>query len=201
MRVLRRLILPQDYQFRAPAHQSLAGQALDRLLSSLPYPDAELARENPTRPWQTWPPGRTPWVGFRHRLDALYARAFKLGNIANCTLAALEDLFGPLNLDTVSQAVHFARYNKITNGAGRNCFVTVSRMRKLWPDGGTLSIHGVENGLADVRTLREMKDLMRAAGRASTFRTRRIPGFGHQDCVIGIRAHEKVFDPVEEFLS
>lgn len=201
MRVLRRLILPQDYQFRAPAHQSLADQALDRLLSSLPYPAAELARENPTWPWSTWPLGRTPWVGFRHRLDALYARAFKLGNIDGATLDALEDLFGPLNLDTVSQAVHFARYNKITNGAGRNCFVTVSRVRDLWPKGGTLSIHGDENGLADVRTLKEMKDLMRAAGRAATFKTLRIVGFGHQDCVIGIRAREKVFDPVEEFLS
>ena len=201
MRVLRRLILPQDYQFRAPTQQSLAEQALDRLLSSLPYPAAELARENPTWPWFTWPWGRTPWVGFRHRLDALYARAFKLSNIDKRTLAALEDLFGPLNLDTVSQAVHFARYNKITNGAGRNCFVTVSRMRALWPDGGTLSIHGEENGLADVRTLKEMKDLMRAAGRASTFETLRIRGFGHQDCVIGIDARKKVFDPVEEFLT
>ena len=196
MRLLRGLILPQDYQFRASPHQSLADQGLDRLLSSLPYPVDELRRETPTWPWP-----KTPWVGFRHRLDALYARAFCLRNMAAGTLAALEDLFGPLNLDTVSQAVHFARYNKITNGAGRNCFVTLTRMKERWPRGGTLSIHGEKNGLADIQTLKEMKRLMRQAGLAGIFETRCIEGFGHQDCLIGLTARDKVFDPVEKFLS
>lgn len=196
MRVLRGLVLPQDYQFRAPSEQSLADQALDRLLSSLPYPDEELARENPAIPW-----AKTPWVGFRHRMDALYARDFSLKNLSNKTLAAIEDLFGPLNLDTVSQAVHFARYNRITNGAGRNCFVTVSRMNQRWPKGGTLSIHGEENGLADVRTLMEMRRLMDDAGLGANFFTHRVPGVGHQDCLIGVNARTAVFDRIEEFLA
>ncbi len=196
MRVLRRLVLPQDYQFRVPAHQSMAGQGLDRLLSSLPYPDDELVRENPS-----WPCAKTPWVGFRHRMDALYARDFSLENIADETLAALEDLFGPLNLDTVSQAVHFARYNKITNGAGRNCFVTVTRMASRWPTHGTLSIHGAQNGLADVRTLAEMALLMDKAERTRNFETLELPGLGHQDCLIGTSAREAVFVPIEKFLK
>ena len=196
MRLLRGLILPQNYQFRAPDQQSRADQALDRLLSSLPYPDDELRQENPTWPWP-----KNRWAGFRHRLDALYSRAFRLKNMKCKTLAALEDLFGPLNLDTVSQAVHFARYNKITNGAGRNCFVTVTRMKQRWPTGGTLSIHGEENGLADVATLKEMENLMAGVVPDRHFKTLRIPGFGHQDCLIGIGAREKVFDPVERFLS
>lgn len=196
IRLLRGLILPQNYQFRAPANPSLAEQALDRLLSSLPYPDDELARENP---W--WPCAKTPWVGFRHRMDALYSRDFSLKNIEGKTLAALEDLFGPLNLDTVSQAVHFARYNKITNGAGRNCFVTVTRMKARWPKDGTLSIHGEENGLADVRTLVEMRRLMEEAELGQAFKTLPVPGMGHQDCLIGSAAREAVFDRIEEFLS
>lgn len=195
MRVLRRLILPQDYQFRAPAQQSLAGQALDRLLSTMPYPDGELARENPH-----WPCAKTPWVGFRHRMDALYARDFSLKNISDKTLAALEDLFGPLNLDTVAQAVHFARYNRITNGAGRNCFVTITRMQARWPTDKTLSIHGEENGLADVRTLTEMRHLMKESERENNFKELRLPGLGHQDCLIGTSARDKVFAPIEEFL-
>jgi cholesterol oxidase len=196
MRLLRRLILPQNYQFRVPPRQVLAGQALDRLLSSLPYPDAELARENP---W--WPCAKTPWVGFRHRMDALYARDFSLKNIADRTLGALEDLFGPLNLDTVAQAVHFARYNRITNGAGRNCFVTISRMQSRWPTAGTLSIHGEENGLADVRTLTEMQNLMNEAEHAGNFKPLPVPGLGHQDCLIGTSARDKVFIHIEEFLQ
>ena len=196
MRVLRRLILPQDYQFRTPGQQSLAGQALDRLLSTMPYPDNELARENPH-----WPCAKTPWVGFRHRMDALYARDFSLKNISDTTLAALEDLFGPLNLDTVAQAVHFARYNRITNGAGRNCFVTVTRMQKRWPTAGTLSIHGEENGLADLRTLTEMTRLMKQAEREGSFTAMPLAGLGHQDCLIGTSARDKVFVPIEEFLG
>jgi cholesterol oxidase len=194
-RVLRSLVLPENYQFRVPQQQSLAGQGLDRLLSSLPYPDDELFRENPLRPCAT-----TPWAGFRHRMDALYARDFSLRNISNRTLEALEDLFGPLNLDTVSQAVHFARYNMITNGAGRNCFVSVSRMRDRWPPAGTLAIHGEENGLADIRTLGELSNLMAQAPELK-FQALPIRRFGHQDCLIGIGAREAVLDPVEEFLS
>ena len=133
-------------------------------------------------------------------MDALYARDFSLKNISDTTLAALQDLFGPLNLDTVAQAVHFARYNRITNGAGRNCFVTVTRMQNRWPTRGTLSIHGEDNGLADVRTLTEMQHLMDEAERGGNFTAKRIPGLGHQDCLIGTSARDKVFVPIEEFL-
>jgi choline dehydrogenase-like flavoprotein/pimeloyl-ACP methyl ester carboxylesterase len=194
-RVLRSLVLPQNYQFRVPADQSLGAQGLDRLLSSLPYPDNEQWRENPLRPC-----AKTPWAAFRHRMDALYARDFSLANISDRTLGALEDLFGPLNLDTVSQAVHFARYNRITNGAGRNCFVTVTRMQDRWPAGGTLAIHGEDNGLADIRTLAELSQLM-AQAPALRFEQRVIKGFGHQDCLIGVGAREAVLEPVERFLS
>ena len=111
-----------------------------------------------------------------------------------------EDLFGPLNLDTVSQAVHFARYNMITNGAGRNCFVSVTGMQTRWPTTGTLAIHGVDNGLADIRTLTELSGLM-AEVPALKFQALPIKGFGHQDCLIGVGAREAVFDPIENFLS
>lgn len=193
MRVLRHLVLPQNYQFRTPSPPSMGDQLLDRALSSLPYPDEEHDLENPLQPC-----ARTAWAGFRHRMDILYARDFSLRNLAPLTLAAVEDLFGPLNLDSVSQAVHFARYNKITNGAGRNCFVTVTRMRHRWPKAGTLSVHGEDNGLADVRTLDLMGDLMQAAG--LNFAFHRVEGFGHQDCLIGKTAKADVLRTIEEFL-
>ena len=196
MRVLRSIVLPENYRFRVPAAPSLAEQAFDRLLSSMPYPDEELARENPTWPWAC-----LPWAGFRHRMDALFSHDFSLRNLSRKTLAALEDLFGPPNLDTVAQAVHFARYNKITNASGHNCFVTVARVRVRWPTGGTLSIHGVDNGLADVRTLGEMTNLMHEAEHSADFTPLPIEGLGHQDCLIGITAREKFFQPIHDFLS
>jgi cholesterol oxidase len=196
MRILRNIVLPANFQFRVPAEASLADQGFDRLLSTMPYPDDELARESPIRPW-----ARVPWAGFRHRMDALFNHDFSLRNIDHTTLAALEDLFAPPNLDTVSQAVHFARYNKITNASGRNCFVTVSRVKQRWPRGGTLSIHGKENGLADVRTLGEMTNLMRESDHAGDFKALAIDGLGHQDCLIGTSAREAFFQPIQDFLS
>ncbi len=196
MRVLRSVVLPANYQFRVPDQPSLGEQLLDRLLASMPYPDDELARENPIWPW-----ARLPWVGFRHRMDALFSHDFSLRNVARKTLASIEDLFGPPNLDTVSQAVHFARYNKITNASGRNCFVTVSRMKDRWPRGGTLSVHGDENGLADIRTLGEMDNLMRESEHGGDFEMCVAKGVGHQDCLIGVTAREAVFQPIQEFLS
>lgn len=186
MRVLRRVVLPEDYQFRVTTRQSLAGGLMDRVLSTLPYPRDEFARENPETPWE-----RTPWAGFRHRMDALYARDFKLANVADETLAAIEDLFGPLNLDTVSQAIHFARRNTVTDRAGRPFDTSRSVLQARWPRRGTVSIHGRENGLVDVKTVDAMRAQMGFAG--IPYQAFEIPGYGHQDCLIGRHAARDVF--------
>mgnify|MGYP006146245995 CR=1 FL=1 len=48
-------------------------------------------------------------VGTRHRMDALYGRDFNVNNVPDAMLECIDDHFGPLNIETVSQAVHFAR--------------------------------------------------------------------------------------------
>jgi pimeloyl-ACP methyl ester carboxylesterase len=194
MRVLRHAVMPQDYQFRVPGRQKVTGSLMDRLLATLPYPPQEFARENSWIPWK-----RAPWAGFRHRMDALYARDFTLGNVAEDTLLAIEDLFGPLNLDTVAQAIHFARHNAITDGAGRPFDMSGAVLRARWPTHGTLSIHGSENGLVDVKTLEVMKAQMAHAG--IPYETRAIPHYGHQDCLIGRHAAVDVFPHVADFLQ
>jgi cholesterol oxidase len=194
MRALRQAVLPDDYQFRVRPDAPLSSQLLDRVLATLPYPEDEYVRENPVRPCR-----RTPWAGFRHRMDALYARDFSLGNIADGTLDAIEDLFGPLNLDTVAQAIHFARQNTITDGAGRPFDTSVPALSRRWPRGGTLSIHGEHNGLADVKTLEVMQAQMGLA--QVPYETRMILGHGHQDCLIGIHADSAVFRHVTDFLD
>jgi choline dehydrogenase-like flavoprotein len=185
-RLLRRLVFDDSYQFRVPADRTLAGNLMDRVLSTLPYPPGEFERENPEVPWE-----RTPWAGFRHRMDALYARDFKLANLADTTLAAIEDLFGPLNLDTVAQAIHFARRNTITDANGVPFDTSRGVLQKRWPKRGTVSIHGSENGLADVKTLDAMRTQMAFAG--IPYAAVEIPGYGHQDCLIGRRAARDVF--------
>ena len=196
MRVLRQAILPEDYQFTVPTEeQGLAGGLLDRILSTIPYPTGEFRRENPF--WRFWK--RTPWAGFRHRMDALYARDFSLKNISDRTLASIHDLFGPLNLDTVAQAIHFARSNTITDGAGRAIDTQAGTLAARWPRGGTLLIHGIENGLADVATTDVFASHMERAGLQP--RVQVIPGYGHQDCLIGEHAHDDVFPHITRFLE
>lgn len=194
MRVLRRAILPEDYQFRSEAKPGAATLLMDRLLATLPYPDDEYDRENPGLPWL-----RAPWAGFRHRMDALYARDFSLSNVDGRTLAAIEDLFGPLNLDTVAQAIHFARLNTITDPAGQPYDTSGAHLAARWPRGGTLSLHGADNGLVDVRTVEALGSQMRHAG--VPFDARVVAGYGHQDCLIGRHAQRDVFPLVEEFLA
>ncbi len=193
MGALRRWLVPEGYRFKARAKPGVADQLLDRLLSSLPYPDADYDVENPCLPWK-----RTPWTSSRHRMDALYARDFAAANLSDETLEAIDDLFGPINLDTVSQTIHFVRFSCITNQRGRGEFVTLDNLRQRWSGIPTFAIHGAENGLVDVSTQTLLEANFRAA--AVPFQRKAYSGFEHQDLWIGKRS-SIVFRDIEAFLK
>lgn len=178
MQYLRRLLFADEYHFRPPKDPSVGDELLDRLLASLPYPPADYDTENPRWPWQ-----RTPWVASRHRMDALYGRDFNAENLSPAALHAIDDLFGPINLDTVAQSIHFARFNAITNQRGRGEFVTLGQLRARWSGIPTLAVHGRDNGLADVSTQSLLTQHMEAAG--VMFEAHTFDGIGHQDSFIG----------------
>ena len=192
MRSLRRWLVPDGYQFRPSAAPTMREHVMDRLLSSVPYPDEDYDVENPLRPWT-----RTPWTASRHRMDALYARDFSAPNLRAETLAAIDDLFGPINLDTVTQTIHFVRFNCITNQSGRGEFVTLENLARRWRGIPTFAIHGADNGMVDVSTQDLIKVNFDAA--AIPFSCKTYPGLGHQDMLIGKTA-EVVFRDIEEFL-
>jgi cholesterol oxidase len=195
MRGLRKL-MSEQYDFRIPLDQGIAAGLMDRLLNLLPYSDDEYQRENPL-----WPCKTTPWVGFRHRMDMLFGRDFELEGMADKTLESIEDLFGPINMETLSQTIHFIEQKVITNAAGRNVFVSPQRMAARWGlVGKTMSVHGEKNGLVEVETLLAMQELMNSANLGAKYTPVRFEGMGHQDCLIGTRAIE-VFDKVERFLK
>jgi cholesterol oxidase len=185
----------QDYRFRVEGKPGPIDVLLDRLLASLPYPENEFDRENP------FPCifKRTPWVGARHRIDALYARAFQLGNVSDSVLEAIDDFFGPLSVDTVSQAIHFATYRVLTDRYGANRFVTDEKIRNRlrFP---ILTIHGQENGLVDSETLGLVQDVLRRANPDIQLTSYLVPGAGHQDCLIGSPRVE-VFNEIGKFLK
>ncbi len=194
MRYVRQLLPGINYQFRPVSETSIVEQLLDRLLATLPYPDEEFELENPPL-WQAF--RRTPFTGIRHRMDALYGRDFRLANIAPRTLRYIDDLFGPLSLETVSQVIHFARFQTITNRNGINEFVSRENIARRWKF-PTMSVHGVENGLSDVGTLARMQHIFADAG--GNFTPLAIPGYGHQDCLIGKDAEKDVYVHINRFL-
>jgi pimeloyl-ACP methyl ester carboxylesterase len=198
MSYLRYFLPRADYEFRVPPDPGVLDQILDRLLATLPYPEEEFDIENPR-----WPCKRAPFVGTRHRMDALYGRAFSVAGkdgkprLDDKVLEYIDDLFGPLSIDTVAQTIHFAREQAVTDPTGRG-YVTRPGVVERWKF-PTLSIHGEENGLSDVATLARMEEIVGRDGRAR-LETLAFPGFGHQDSMIGKDA-EVVFRAASEFLS
>jgi cholesterol oxidase len=179
-RYYREFFNVKEYSFKDRDEPSLAMSLLDRLLSTLPYPKGEYHLENPSI-WQATK--RTPFTKTRHRIDFLYGRSFSLRNISDEVLEHIDDFFGPLNIDTLTQTLHFAARNVITTHDGKNDFVEIAKLKKYWTF-STLFIGAEENGLADPTTLTLIDEIM---GRDALLpvRTLCLPNVGHQDALIG----------------
>ena len=171
MRYIRQFLNLEEYKFSPEEGSTLViDEFLDRALSAMAVPLEEFKRENPLIP-----PGKaTPWVGTRHRMDALYARTFTLNNISDDVLDKIDDFFGPLSVETVSQVIHFAMCHTITNRKGFNSYVGYNRLKERFTF-PLMSIHGEDNGLVDKATLTLMRDALRNSGVA--YLNKRKDGF------------------------
>lgn len=181
-----------DYEFRVKSTDDMLTGLYDRLLSTVPYSDEEFRLENPA--WVPWK--RLPWVGTRHRMDALYGRTFELANLHRDVLDHIDDLFGVLDLDTLAQVMHFSNNRVITGPDGNNRLVNARNLKENWRY-PTLYLHGEKNGLVDVASVDQMEKLFAGTG---LLQTARIEERGHQDCLIG-RDAGRVFERIERFLE
>ena len=193
MQSVRRWLFDDDFQFRAPEPSTVSSELLDRLLSSLPYPDPDYDVDNPS-----WPCASAAWTTTRHRMDALYGRDFSAANMRREVLEAIDDLFGPIHLDTVAQTIHFARFSAVTSQHGRGEYVTAGRLRRCWRSIPTFALHGGDNGLADVDTQRLLR--LHLGGAGVPLAQKVYAGMGHQDTIIG-RESGRVFADIREFLD
>lgn len=197
MQSVRRWLMADHFRFQPSRRPGVLEGLTDRLLASIPYPDADYDVENPLCFTAT-----TPWTASRHRMDALYGRDFDASNLRPGTLDAIDDLFGPMNLDTVAQTIHFARFGCITNQAGRGEFVTTKRLRERWGGIPTFALHGHNNGLVDAVTQELLRQHFEAAGVPFDGPDTTSPPYnalGHQDVLIG-RQSATVFGDIEKFL-
>ena len=179
MQLLRHALPRGEYQLR-PRPDSLADQLLDRLLTTLPYPDAgDFATETATC-------RRTPWTAIRHRMDAVFGRVFRADRMPQEVLAALDDFFGPFSLRTIGQSLWFARHDMITSAYGDLGLPGQARFIGAWPR-QTLAIHAAGNGIFDPFTLVLLRRVFDSYGIGDRLTTKLIPEIGHQDGFIGDR--------------
>jgi len=180
------------YEF-TPAAPDTADDMLDRLLSAVPYPAREFRRENPR--WRFWK--RTPWVGARHRMDALYGITFDLAGVDDAVLESIDDFFGPLHVGTVAQVIGFARAKVVTDAQGGGDFNVPGSFPHA-PHARVLSLHATENGLFDLGTRQLVAQYLAAAGLQG--QAIALEGFGHQDSLIGRNAAQ-VYKHIVDFLA
>ncbi|QPF72053.1 alpha/beta fold hydrolase [Roseateles sp. DAIF2] len=201
MQWLRPYLPLDEYSFRPGGEQSaplgLLDQLIDRLLASLPYPDEEFDLENPPFPSIR----KTPWTATRHRMDLLYGRDFAIRNVDQPVFDFIDDHFGPLNMDTVAQAIHFARQHEISDWRGASLYLDdMAKSLAQLQAFPVLSVHGQDNGLCQAESGELTRDLYErvAPGR---YRHVVVPEHGHQDCLIGRDLETKVFPAVIAFLQ
>ena len=172
------------------------GGLYDRFINTLPYlghgEGSEFDVENPG--WQFW--CRTPWVGTRHRLDALIGRSFDARQMAPAVLDRIDDFFGPINLRTMSQPIFFAQMGEVSGALGLEPFGRdAGPLLRQVP---MLSLHGQTNGLADPETARLLRNW--ADARGLDLAQRCYAEHGHQDLLIG-RDCAEVFRDIGDFLD
>ncbi|HRO57858.1 MAG TPA: GMC oxidoreductase, partial [Burkholderiaceae bacterium] len=190
MRWLRHFLPLTDYRFRVDPPVSQLDRLIDRALATLPYPEHEFRLENPLF-------RSAPFVATRHRMDALYGRDFELANMAPGVLDRIDDLFGPLNIETVSQTLHFARHKTITDRGGRAVYASTANIVQRWRF-PTLYLHSARSGLFDRTTAALIEARFAAAGVPLVNRS--LDELGHQDSLIGRKA-EPMFAEISEWLD
>ncbi len=191
--------LPQtEYQLKTSAEPGFRENLADFILSTLPYPDSEQSVEQ-TREYRDIDYQRT-----RRRLDLLYTRTFHIENVSPDTLEYIDDLFGPLNLQTISQSIHFARQGWVTDRLGKDLqpSSTIAQSLKRQWTFPTYAFIGKENSLFEPGALKEFEQIFSRQEMQSTLTIAKpIDEYGHQDVFMANNAREKVFDDLVAWLD
>ena len=190
---------------------------LDRILAAYPYPDYEWDAHHPILSGKP-----IDHEAYCIRAYGIYGRLFQHENINHETLEHLGDYLGHVRYRTYQQTIFYATMGRLTNSRGQNEYVTYENIRSNF-NFPVCFLHGEENAVFHVRGSYRSFDLLASIfspddvlqtwrverqGRADYARYSRgrylrivpIDGYGHQDCMIGIHAHERVFPEISGFL-
>jgi len=192
LKYIRNLLPINGYEFNPIEKGDDGLNLIDRLLSTLPYPDnTELEREGSSK-------DNAYWVRIRRRMDALYGRTFSLKNMTDQTLNHIDDFFGPFSFRTLEQTLWLSDRKQITNEYGEGYHMSGSQIKQSWYH-PTLWIIGEENGLIDPRSPSLMASVC-DKHMITNFRFWVAKNCGHQDTLMG-KDCEKIFSSIAEHLT
>jgi hypothetical protein len=139
---------------------------------------------------------RTPWGATRRRMDALYERTFNVERMPDPVLSRIDDFFGPLNLETVSQVINFARDVQVSDRFGDRSHFDLERLSR-WPRAGTLLVSAINSGMVNPNSSRRM-EIALAEYNVPNVSRHEVSG-GHQDCLMGASSRD-LWVRMEDFL-
>jgi len=205
-------------EFDTTASLTRFNRFIDRILAAYPYPRHEWKNHLPLLPWT-----RLTHEAWCLRSYGIYGRLFEHANLNARTLDRLGDYLGHIRYRTYQQTIFYATMRRLTDSYGKNVFVTHDNIQRRFRFPVCL-LHGSENAVFDARTSRRSFDLLasnfwwrelaavwagnrekrsdysRYAG-GKRLRILEIPGYGHQDCMIGRRAYKDVYPRITDFLE
>jgi cholesterol oxidase len=194
---------------------SPSSRFVDRLLVGvLPYPSYEWgAHHSDDEP--------VTHEAYCVRSYGIYGRLFEHRNLNEETLRRLGDYLGHVRFDTYRQTIFYATMRRLTDESGANLVTYDNIKRNLrFP---ICFLHGERNEVFDKSTSERSFDLLASVfwsadlkelwkenpeqryehslyRQGKSLRIVVIDGYGHQDCLIGHRAHKDVYRHIGAFL-
>lgn len=142
------------------------------------------------------PPGERCDSAACHRLTFLYGLLVRHARLDAPTHRALEEVFGQVSYEALSQQRALIRARKLVNAAGEDVYLP-NLARLAFP---ITFLHGEKNDRFTPESTEETYDALREINDPSLYARMVIPGYGDTDCLLGKTAFEDVFPLVLEHL-
>lgn len=175
------------------AQDSLLLNALDRLLSTLPAPEAERTHSH-----------NEDGVATCKRIRFIEAPLFQHENMHPSTVAQMNRLFGDSSIRLFAQARRFVERGRLVDEDGVNRYVTDANIRRHLSMPVQL-LHGVKNELFDVQSAHDTHALLEKLDcnwmPPGCQRPQLSQRHGHLDVLLGTNARDDVFPDLLKFFD
>lgn len=192
---MRRYMLADHVESSVDDRADAMNVLLDRVLSTYPYPDSEIAHHRLSPPCKAH-----THLANCNRAAGIFGRLIQHEKVAPEMLDALGDLLGQTNLKTFEQTVQYAFYERLTDYEAVNVYVTDENVRRHF-NFPVLFLHGEKNDVFHPLTTERSQRLLKSVfGPSHPAERIMLDGYGHLDPLIGRASEQDVFEPISLFL-